>query len=302
MYSKMIVPLDGSELAESILPYASLLAKGLQISVELLQAIEPASPVLTNPSNGFNLEQVVHGMRLSAQQYLEKIAITLQDDGILASYEVFDGDPAAQILAKAQQNPNALIAISTHGRSGASRWVLGSVTNKVIQATSNPLLVVRSHERPSTVHDWKLSTLIVPLDGSPGAEQIVLHVVALAKAMNMKVMLARVIPTGQIFYERGQFASYRYEDAYAFMKQEAVEYMRRIGLDMRLRGVASVEERLLHGRPADSIADLAHEIEERVISMTTHGRSGIGRWILGSVADQVVSQSGVPVLLVRTVE
>ena len=124
---------------------------------------------------------------------------------------------------------------------------------------------------------------------------------ALAKAMKMKVMLARVIATGQIFYERGQFASYRYEDAYPLIKQEAEGYMERIGLDMRLRGVSPLEARLLHGRPADSIADLAHEVEGCIIAMTTHGRSGIGRWILGSVADQVVSQSGVPVLLVRTV-
>ena len=158
MYSKMIVPLDSSELAEQILPYASLLAKGLDVPVELFQSIEPVSPVPTDPRSGLNLDEVVPGMLLSAQQYLEKVAATLMDDGVSASYEVHEGDPAVQILARAQQNPNALIAMSTHGRSGASRWVLGSVINKIIQGTTNPLLIVRYLDRRPGVQDRKLSS------------------------------------------------------------------------------------------------------------------------------------------------
>lgn len=297
MYTRILVPMDSSEVAEQILPYASLLAKGLEVPVELFRAIEPVSHELTDPRHGLSLDQIVTSIRVWGLEYLNKIATPLLEDGISVSCEVQQGEPASQILAEAHRDQDALIAMSTHGRSGIARWMLGSVTDKVLRATANPLLLVRSQENEADIQYRKLTTMIVPLDGSPEAEQVMPHVVTLARNLQAKVELVRVIPTGQMFYEHVNF---RYEDAYTFLDQEAMEYLRKIGQGLRDQGIASVDERLLHGHLAGSIVDMAKEVEGSLVAMTTHGRSGVGRWILGSVTDQVVHHSGSPVLIIRT--
>jgi nucleotide-binding universal stress UspA family protein len=303
MYSKILVPLDGSALAEQVLPYVRPLAKALVTSIELLRTTPPAGQELADPSSANSQDQ--------ALDYLRSISASLNDLGVSISYIVRQGDPASWIISEAEQEPGTLIAMSTHGRSGVARWLLGSVTDKVLHATTTPLLIVRSSEPPNPMSEVQLKTVIVPLDGSVLAEQVLPHVVTLAKALDLAVQLVRVHPSVEEYsryFERQQIGSTAtvYSGPYEVFSREvdaqAMEYLHEVRMQLHHERVRSVEESLLRGHPAATIVDLARETPGSLVAMTTHGRSGIGRWLLGSVADRVIRHSGVPALVVRSSE
>jgi nucleotide-binding universal stress UspA family protein len=283
MYRKILVPLDGSQLAEQVLPYVRLLGKGLNSHVQLLHVIKDMSPSLTG----------------EAQKYLKRTAESLRDGGFSISSLVHHGDPASDIVAEAELEPGTLIAMATHGRSGLSRWMLGSVTDKVLHATTNPLLVVRAREGEAATTEAKLENVIVPLDESSMAERILPHVVDIAKALGLRVILLRVTPPAEEHYKFMESPPVNFEDLPQFIDEQAVEYLHREGQKLKDEGLSLVEERLLHGHPAAVIVDLAREIPDSLVAMTTHGRSGVDRWLLGSVADRVVRYSDAPVVLIR---
>lgn len=312
MYSKIIVPLDGSELAEQVLPCVRLLAAGLKIPVELVRVIEPVSSDFIATRHVSYLGQGAVRMRVMGQKYLNKIEASLQGSGISVSCQMHEGDAAPQILAEGQRDQDAIIAMSTHGRSGIARWMLGSVADKVLRATTNPLLLVRSSEDGVAAQIEKLTTLIVPLDGSPEGEMVLPQVVSIAKGLHLKVMLVRSTPSMEEYHrtleyhyevDPGPIVTKVYEGPYEEFSEDvnakAMEYLHEKVQEVRHQGLPSVEERLLHGNPAGSIVDLTGEIEGSLIAMTTHGRSGVGRWVLGSVADRVVRYAECPVLVVR---
>ncbi len=295
MYKRILVPLDGSELAEQVLPYVRTLAKGCYSQVELLRVFERPSRNVTAPA------QVIAHMRGEAEDYLSRIKKSIQDDGVPVSCEVHEGDPPSYIISEAAKEPTTLIAMSTHGRSGLGQWVIGSVADKVLHATTNPMLVVRSKEQKASTPEVKLKTVIVPLDGSSLAEQALPHVVALAKALTLDVIPVQVTPRVGDYYLYMEFPLVGYEDFSKEVDLQALEYLRSVCQKLLQQKVPSAKERLLHGRAADAIVDLVQEIPDSLVAMTTHGRSGLGRWVLGSVADRVVRSSGGPVLLIRAV-
>ena len=299
MYSRILVPLDGSELAEQVLPYVRLIAQGMQAPIDLLRTFNLSISELEDPVHAHYLEQITSAFPGQAEAYLEKVKASLQDLGVPVSSIVQEGDAPLQIVQEAEKRPGTLIAISTHGRSGISRWVLGSVTDRVIHSTTTPLLVVRARDDGTAAQSARLKTLTVPLDGSPAAEQVLPHVADLARALDMKVVLVRVVSTSQVF---GEYVTFQYEEFSKYLSDEATKYLRQISSQLRLRGVSSVEERLLHGPPANALVDFANETQDNMVAMTTHGRSGIGRWLLGSVTDRIVRHSGDPVLVIPSVK
>ena len=295
MYNRILVPLDGSQLAEQVLPYVKLLAQGIKCHTELLQVIQ-YSPAPTHP------RQIMANLTGEAYKYLKKTAASLKGSGLTASSLVHHGDPASDIVAEAESEPGTLIAMATHGSSGLARWMLGSVTDKVLHATTNPLLVVRVEEQEATTTEIELENVIVPLDESPLAEQVLPHAAYLARAMGLRIILLRVTPAAGDYYRTMEYVPGNFGDIAQFIDGQALEYLHQVGQKLRGEGLPQVEERLLHGHPAAAIVDLARETRHSFVAMTTHGRSGIGRWLLGSVADRVVRHSAGPVLMVRPAE
>ena len=196
----------------------------------------------------------------------------------------------------------------THGRSGLGRWVLGSVTDKVLHGASNPLLITHAQADGSSPSSVSLKNLIVPLDGSPLADQVLPHVEALAPALGLNVILVRVTASADEYYryidmsmgagiDTGRFEQYAKE-----AEEEAATYLQKVKTQLDAKGITSVEERLISGNAARAILDLAQETPDSLVAMTTHGRSGVERWVLGSVTDRLVRHSGQPVLVVRADE
>ena len=303
MYKRILVPLDGSELAEQVLPYVQVLGKVSGVSIELLRVFEPT------------LEQLAHRLHTSycdrALAYLNRIKASIEGVGTPVYCTVHEEDPASHIIIEAEKVPDTLIAMATHGRSGPTRWVLGSVTDKVVHATSRPLLIIRAVPQDSFSTDVKLKTVLVPVDGSPLAEQVLPHVMGLAKSLRLKVILVRIttsVGEHHRYLDRhpvNASATVYYGPYEEFFKEtdaRAMQYLLKVKEELRQMGVSSVEETLLHGDPGGAIVDLAREIPNSLVAMTTHGRSGLGRWLLGSVAAQAVRHSGVPVVVIRAVE
>jgi nucleotide-binding universal stress UspA family protein len=203
-----------------------------------------------------------------------------------------------------------MIAMSTHGRQGIGRWALGSVADRVLQASNNPLLLVRAKgDVPAPAP--KLENVIVALDGSDLAEQVLPYVTPLAKALDLKLLLVRVtLSPGE--YHRYFGGQPRDEEATSFLTlyeefsetvdTEAKIYLHETAARLKKEGIAAVEEHLMHGNPAEEIVGFARATPNTLVAMTSHGRTGIKRWVLGSVADRVIRDSGDPVLLIRAAE
>ena len=215
------------------------------------------------------------------------------------------GTQQTRLSARLRRDSNTLINMVTHGRSGLGRWVLGSMTDKVLHGASNPLLITRAQPEGGAGATVSLKNMIVPLDGSPLADRILLHVEAIAPALGLNVILVRVTASADEYYryinmsmgagvDTGRFEQYARE-----AEAEAAAHLSKVKRQLNDMGISSVEERLISGNAANVILDLAHETPDSLAAMTTHGRSGVERWVLGSATDLLVRHSGQPVLVVR---
>ncbi len=147
MYKKILVPLDGSELAECVLPHVETLVKGCQVAeVEFIRVVEPFRP----PASGeyiFPPEQaqrVEAEMKADAEKYLATVAQRVNYGDLKPKWKVARGNPAEAIAEDAAKAGADLIVIATHGRSGPSRWVWGSVADRVLRSSCTPVLMVRA--------------------------------------------------------------------------------------------------------------------------------------------------------------
>jgi nucleotide-binding universal stress UspA family protein len=275
MYERILVPLDGSGLSEQALPYVNLLGKSLHARIELLRVYGTMSIGIGN-----NRDQ--------AREYVNDIKGRLEADGLGVSAAALEGNPASLIVSEAQRGANTLIAMSTRARMGIARWILGSVTDEVLRATSNPLLLVRSRDQDGSHYQAGLRSIIVPLDGSPLAEQILPHAVSLAQTLDLSVTLVRVVPDDQ--------------------EDDSKDYLSGIAGRLHIQGVNPVEQLILRGHAGQAIIEVAQGMDEHLLAITTHGRSGVGRvmrregdtLMLGSIADRMVKHSGGPVLILNT--
>lgn len=299
MYSKILVPLDGSKLSEGILPYARSMVRALNIPVELLVVIGPeVISAFTNPAQGRYVDLVEADMKRDGLEYLKTIARSFPAASqVTCSAEI--GNAAEAIVEKGSAHSDTLIAMATHGRSGVQRWLMGSVADKVLHATGNPLLLVRPANETGSAGEASLKKVLVPLDGSELAETVLSHITPLAEKMSLEVVLLRVysLLTGGYVADAEAYTP-NLDRFLKEIKEEAEKYLAEKVQQLRRRGV-KVSSDLLEGDAAGTIIDFAKKTPDNFIGMCTHGRSGIGRWVLGSVTDRVVRHGGDPVLIVR---
>ena len=307
MYSQILTPLDGSTTSEQVLPYARSLASKLELPITLLLAVEPENPSVSSMLNPSLHVHQSHFYRSSqAQSYLERIAGEMREEGLSVITLVPTNEASASIVDEAAKDPGTLIAMASHGRSGLARWLMGSIADKVLHTTVNPLLIIRSQsETPANLGD--LAGLVAPVDGSELAEQALPHVAHLASVMQLPVDLVRVTLSeselNQAMSSNTRNSSIRtpnWESIAATFAEQADAYLEGLKARLLQQGAPSVEKRVVPGLPADIIVDLTNVKDNCLVVMTTHGRSGVGRMILGSVAERVVRHSGRPVLLIRS--
>lgn len=295
MYQRVLVPLDGSKLAEEILPLAERVSRGFNIPLHLLTVIQQDAVAATRTAGPDARKKAAQ----NAQDYLsmvsERVRRRVGPEHVTMSVTI--SRVADAIVQEAERVPETLIALSSHGRSGLTRMMLGSVADKVLHGTKAPVFLYAPREDVPVRQAEELTTLIVPLDGSALAEQALPHAAALANALQLRVVLVRVTSTladlaADGFYEVTQVLIDELEE-------EAIDYLDQKVSTLRQQGLKEVDRRHLTGSAPRQILDVARATSGSCIAMCTHGRSGVQRWALGSVADQVVSHVAVPVLVIR---
>lgn len=300
VYRRIVVPLDGSALAEQALPHAEALAQMTGAPLHLVRVMDPThlgTPLGTLLSaDAVALELLLEDERIAAREYLERIEGDLLDRRQAVTVEYRPGRVANELLAAAQ--PGDLLVMTTHGRSGLGRWFLGSVAEEVVRRATVPVWLVRVSDTESTPP--AIRRIVVPLDGSPLAEEALPAARALATRLHVPVRLVTVIDvSGTLALELAAAAvsTSRLEETLIRLFAEAESRLARACERLRHAGVETNTE-VRHDSPAQAIVAAAQPGD--LIVMTSHGRTGLSRWFLGSVAEAVIRRASVPVLLVRS--
>lgn len=312
MLRQIIVPLDGSTLAEHALPHAAAMARATSSSLVLLQVV----PALMNtgPSSWSTSRSVLLKSDKEdsdrAQTYLSRLEAGLRVEGVEVETRVRQGDAAKVIVSEVSDDPSIfLIAMSTHGRSGLGRWFFGSVAEKVLRTSCVPLLLIRPDENLQSAwhrypHTYR--KIMVALDGSTPAEQALEQAQMLAAATGAILVLVSAVPAleGMAVY-LGAASLQLYADAWQVENERIRRYLAERANLLRKNGL-KVETRMAKGNPAEAIIDEADRLQPDIIVMPTQdaspslrGLHGLQDLLLGSVALKVVQDAKLPVLLVR---
>lgn len=299
MYEKILVPLDGSELAEVALPYAEELAGRLGSEITLVNVLtfyNESAPDLYLRLRQYYIEKMVENTKEAAERYVKKP----QGKAIKVESRILVGNPAEEIVEYANKEDIDLIVMATHGRTGISRWALGSVANKVVRDTERPVGLIRAKgARPDVRQKGILNKALVPLDGSEEGEAVIPYIEELASRLEAEVVLLQVLSTGYhvITVEGYGFVTYT-DQQIESDKAFARDYLEKVRARLKQKGM-TVKSEVRPGIAAEEIIKLADEMYADMVAMSTHGRSGVGRWVFGSVADRVLHEGNTPLLLVR---
>jgi nucleotide-binding universal stress UspA family protein len=300
MFEKILVPLDGSPLAQAVLPYVMALAKGFHSRVILFHVAETALDHEA-PEQKAYADEALERVRPLAENYLAGVADEFRKEGIDVETKVVKGRAAAQIVEHADKEDVGLIALSTHGRSGLARLVVGSGIDKILRACEQPVLLVRPRDEGAGGEAaGRLSKIIVPLDGSNAAETALPFAEELAKALGLEITLVQVIGI-ETTVHFGSMAPDSWpvpSDVLQQLDVVASGYLTGLAKQLKARGL-TVQWEVLRGAAGSRIVEFAKETPDSLVAMTTHGRSGFRRWVMGSVADKVVRHTGEPVLVMR---
>lgn len=286
MFKKIIVPLDGSEISECALSPAHQIAISEHAQLVLL-SVPQLQHAFVQERGGLGFLLPHQSLELSRKEltnYLEDICQSDRLGDVSRQAMVLDGDSATVIVDTAVSEKADLIVMSTHGRSGFTRWVMGSVAEKVLRGAQCPVLVVR-HEKP-------IKRLLITVDGSELAEEAVEPGFKLAEHFNSEVTLLNVIEmpidVGGALAERSRLISGYSEEHRKLLRQHSEKYLESlvknrppINLDVQC---AVVESNLV----AEGILNFAANKETDLIVMTTHGYTGLKRWAYGSVTEKVI--------------
>ena len=300
MIAQVLVPLDGSPLAEQALACATTLGRGLPAELVLFRAVSiPPDTREILDSAGLEAAALMEQLEVEANDYLRQVAGQLQDAGLGVRQVVRHGPAAEAIVDYAGQTDIQQIIMATHGHTGISHWTHGSVAERVLQSASVPVLLVRAQEGELGVsrEPMPCRRILVPLDGSTVAEQVLPSAASIAQALRAEMILFQV----PIVYVSGSLIGEWYLPWQGVLKtaeQDAQAYLNRVAYRLKEQGV-NVSKAMQIGAVAESIIAYAEANRIDLIAMCTHGRTGRGRWILGSVADRVLRASSIPILLVR---
>jgi nucleotide-binding universal stress UspA family protein len=312
MYRKILVPLDGSNFAEHALSMAVALARRSRASIHLV--------TVTTPITAAYLEGVFVGSAdleaeaaAQRQGYLEAIMARLRERiDVPITGEVAHGEVSSTLCDLAGTGEYDLVVMATHGRSPFGRFWMGSVADEMIRHATLPLLLVRpGEEAPKLEAEPDLSRIIVPLDGTKLAEQILEPAADLAALVpGAEIVLVRAIrpvlpidvaPEGLESGAEAEHLMHEMETMQREVEGDAGKYLSEIARRLEARGLRVRTHAVIEDHPDEAIVHEAEDEHAGLIALETHGRGGISRLLHGSVADKVVRSVHVPILVHRPV-
>jgi len=298
VFTRLLIPLDGSKTAEQVMPWARIFADRFKLPVELLAVVDVGT-FLTSVERARHFDKLNEQALRQSKAYLERISGHFVGSRVRRSVE--QGSPAELTIEKAAADKATLIAMTTHGRSGLNRWLLGSVAEKVLRTTTNPLLLVRANHEGKASGQASVKSIVVPLDGSELAETVLPTVVRIAKKLGSEVFLIRAYSSPYSpFISGGGHYAVNVDELMKDIRDQASNYLEAKVTELRKRGVEQISYLLQEGVAADEIVSVADHTPESLIVICSHGRTGVKRWVLGSVAETIVRHSSSPVLVLRS--
>lgn len=291
MLGTIMIPYDGVDATTPAVRYAELLPSR---SVRLVRVEPPFQVLAPGPLENFRPDwRAVRTEQI--HQELAPLAGRFQSQGRSAEIVVRFGDPAEEIIAAGDDAD--LIIMATQGRGTAGRALFGSVADRVSRhAHTSTLLVRAAAAQTASPH---IARIVVPLDGSPLAEHALPLAISLATDLGRPVQLVRVVAPDQIVEEM-QPAGSAADDAYVWSREHvlaaATSYLDGVAEQLRARGL-TVQTDVLAGTPIFVLLDALRP--DDLVVMTTQGRGGLERWLLGSVAEHLIRTSPAPVVIVR---
>lgn len=284
MFEKILVPLDGSELAKQVFGCVLDLVKAFHPAVVIAGVCEPHETEHERACRAYIDEEA----RLVRQN--------VADPSLNLETVVLLGKPADMILEYANEHDIGLIVISSHGRSGIRPWSLGSTANKVLHRVGVPLIMVRSTDAAPPPDIF--NRILVPLDGSERGETILPYVAEIHRRISAEVILLRVLEPGKHVRSIGGLDYVRFED-----RKMTTAYKEALGYLDRAAGklAAGPGEVSKDVRVGDSAAEIIKHADEKrctLVAMPSHGHSGIESWLYGSVTYKVLQAGKEAVMLV----
>jgi nucleotide-binding universal stress UspA family protein len=290
MLERILVPLDGSQTAEAVLPHVRRLLRRADSDVIFLRA--------ANPPPGDSFMPTYEETLAAAREYVLGVAERFAREGARAKGVALMGPAAGIILDTAAAEKATLIALATHGRTGLARGLFGSVAEQVLRKSPLPVMAVRpfwSYEVQATARpeDRPIRTLLVPVDGSETSLAVLPAAVEFARLFDKaRIVLLHVMTAHDGWRAPGGPAAERFND-----RDLADARLREIAAEIRAKEL-DVLTLVDSGEPSVVILDTARFHGADLIAMATHGRSGVSRVIVGSVTEKVLRGARAPLLVV----
>ena len=302
MLRSLLVPLDGSSLREWSLPLAAKVARATGAEVHLARVHERYEPehLIGNSSfqwEGLDLTEYDARHRDEEADYLASVRKRLDGDGITVDARVLDGEPGERLARYADEVHSDLIVITSHGRSGLRRAWSGSVADAMVRNTHRPLLILHPDAKQALeAGELDVRTIVVPLDGSTASEAVLGPVRELALATGARVALVHVVSDSTVLGPR--LMTLR-PDRLEPDVTGVISYLKSRAEELRDAGL-KVEVYAKRGNQTTAaITEIARDLEADVIALATHGYGGVKRTLLGSVTDQLLKRTNLPLLVVR---
>jgi nucleotide-binding universal stress UspA family protein len=295
MYKKMLVLLDGSQLAEVVFNYAQQLTARLDMTLELLHVCTPQEAEQL-PMRQAYMAHMAEKLQARAAEIRCKFGKATKAEDIHAKGNVVVGYPAEEIIKYADENNIDIIMLSTHGRSGVKMWDLGSVAEKVIHAASVPVWLVPTELREEVIWDnLPRRMLVIPLDGSAMSEAAIKHSVDLVKqrAAEFEIVLIHVnpIPTTTSLFQVSK------QESEIIEKQEYLDQMVK---QIESQGIKARSKILRGDNVAQLIVSYVEKNPTQLLALATRGHAGISKMVFGSVAEDLLhGVKTTPLLIVR---
>jgi nucleotide-binding universal stress UspA family protein len=302
MFNPILVPLDGSQLAECVIPHVAAFARSFDAEINLLRMLEKNQN--GTPAQLFDLLNWQIN-KTKAALYLEKTKVRLQESGLKARAVVLDGLVAEGITDYAQKQGMKLIILSSHGRSGLTQWGISSIAQKIILSAPTSLLIVRAHQggdRPGELTEAPVyQHILVPLDGSQRAENVLPIITQLAQFHKPQVHLVQVVETPEMARQMPPTP----EDidlankVVARNREEAGRYLEQVKVRSYLEGIDVHTHLITSENAAAALHQMGEQEHIDLVTLSAHGYTGSHQWPYGSMVNNFILYGKAPLLIVQ---
>ena len=297
MFDRILAPLDGSTLAECVLPHVVSLAKAYDARVFLVQVLECPEATGGEPIDPLHWELC----KAEAEAYLSDVSARLKDGGVdSVATELLEGRAAQRLVEYAAENRVDLIILSSHGKAGLSRWNVNSVVRKIVQRANRSTMIVRAYKavEAETLDEARYERLLVPLDGSRRAECALSAAVTLARHHNAKLLLGHVVhrpemPRQVPLTDDDQALIDRFVQRCRDLNMAYMDQLR-ARLSLAFEATLEVNEDV-----ASALHAMVEEESVDLVVLSAHGYSGKSKWPFGSVTSSFIEYGTTPLLMTQ---